>query len=148
MDTHFCIPDADLLIPRHNKIKMPVRAKDIKNRGRVRRTTTALQGGSRALVDFHVTPPLGRSIFAIYDQRMRCDWRGTVRLLGNRHGLERARIPGRCVVDTQRRTELTSRPHGRCKSSKLFYKNLNNHNSKQLFNKSAWLAPEPEERSR
>jgi len=62
--TYFCISAADLLIPRHSRIIRPVTATEMRNRGRVRRTTTALHGGNLAFADFHVTPPLGSSIFA------------------------------------------------------------------------------------
>jgi hypothetical protein len=41
---------------------MPSSATDIKNRVRVRTTHIALAGGSLALADFHVTPPLGSNI--------------------------------------------------------------------------------------
>lgn len=39
-------------------------AKDIKKRVLVTITSTARHGGSRALADFHVTPPFGSSIVA------------------------------------------------------------------------------------
>lgn len=61
---YLCISDADLLMPRQNRIIKPVRATDTRKRVLVTRNSTALHGGSLALADFHVTPPLGRSIFA------------------------------------------------------------------------------------
>lgn len=63
--THLCISDADLLIPLHNKINNPTIAIDTKKRVLVTSTKTALHGGSLALADFHVTPPLGRSMIPI-----------------------------------------------------------------------------------
>lgn len=67
--THLCIPDADLLIPRHNKMIKPVMASEARNRVRVTRTSRARQGGSLALADFHVTPPLGSNIFRDEEER-------------------------------------------------------------------------------
>lgn len=60
---YFCIPDADLLMPRHSRITRPVTATETKNRVRVRRMRTALNGGRPALADFQLTPPLGSNMF-------------------------------------------------------------------------------------
>lgn len=60
--TNFCISAAEVLIPRHNNTTTPERATKRRNRVRVRKLNIALEGGSRALADFQVTPPLGRSI--------------------------------------------------------------------------------------
>jgi hypothetical protein len=60
---YFCIPDADLLTPRHSRITRPVTAIETKNRVRVRRTRTALHGGRPALADFQLTPPFGSNMF-------------------------------------------------------------------------------------
>ena len=56
--TYFCMPDADLLTPRHSKISNPVVATDTKKRVRVNRTTTARHGGSRPRADFQFSSPL------------------------------------------------------------------------------------------
>ena len=63
--THLCISDADLVIPLHNKINIPAMVIDTKKRVLVTSTRIALHGGNLALADFHVTPPLGRSIFPL-----------------------------------------------------------------------------------
>jgi len=57
-----CISDADVLTPLHNNKTIPASATQSKNRVRVRNTHIALVGGSWAFADFHVTPPLGRSM--------------------------------------------------------------------------------------
>jgi hypothetical protein len=67
--THFCISDAELLIPRHNKTIRPVMARDIKKRVLVTRTRIARHGGNLALADFHVTPPFGSSILVDGSER-------------------------------------------------------------------------------
>lgn len=61
---YLCISDADLLIPLHNRISKPAIATDTKKRVLVTSTRIALHGGNLALADFHVTPPLGRSILS------------------------------------------------------------------------------------
>jgi hypothetical protein len=52
----------DTLIPLHNSTMRPVNAIETRNLVRVKKSRTALHGGRRALADFHVTPPLGKSI--------------------------------------------------------------------------------------
>ena len=59
---HLCISWADVVMPRHSIKTMPANATKRRKRVRVRKCRTALDGGSRALVDFQVTPPLGSSI--------------------------------------------------------------------------------------
>jgi hypothetical protein len=60
-----CISDADVLTPLHSNKTTPASATHSKNRVRVRKTHIALVGGSCAFADFHVTPPLGRSMATI-----------------------------------------------------------------------------------
>ncbi|OJD09645.1 hypothetical protein AJ78_08998 [Emergomyces pasteurianus Ep9510] len=94
---YLCISAAELLIPFHSSNTIPVRAREMINRGRETRATRSLKGGNLALVDFHVTPPLGSNI----SRRTRADWReATTERMGNgmdvrrerrrRSGLERA----------------------------------------------------------
>ena len=52
----------ETLIPLHNSTMRPVNAIETRNLVRVKKSSTALHGGRRALADFHVTPPLGKSI--------------------------------------------------------------------------------------
>lgn len=52
----------ETLIPLHNSIMRPVNAIETRSLVRVKRSRTVLHGGRRALADFHVTPPLGKSI--------------------------------------------------------------------------------------
>jgi hypothetical protein len=54
-----------VLTPLHSNKTIPVSATHSKNRVRVRKTHIALVGGSCAFADFHVTPPLGRSMATI-----------------------------------------------------------------------------------
>jgi hypothetical protein len=56
----------ETLIPLHSNIIRPVNAIVIRNLVRVKTTRTALHGGRRALADFHVMPPLGRSILCVF----------------------------------------------------------------------------------
>lgn len=63
--SHLCISDADVLTPLHSNKTIPASATHSKNRVRVRKTHIALVGGSCAFADFHVTPPLGRSMATI-----------------------------------------------------------------------------------
>ena len=49
-------------MPRHNTMITPAKASKRGRRDRVQRIKRALEGGRRALVDFQVTPPLGKSI--------------------------------------------------------------------------------------
>ena len=63
--SHLCISDADVLTPLHSNKTTPASATHSKNRVRVRKTHIALVGGSCAFADFHVTPPLGRSMATI-----------------------------------------------------------------------------------
>ena len=51
-----------MLTPRHIRISKPVRATETRKRVRVSSTSTARHGGNRALADFQVTPPLGKSM--------------------------------------------------------------------------------------
>jgi hypothetical protein len=51
-----------VLTPLHSNKTIPASATHSKNRVRVRKTHIALVGGSCAFADFHVTPPLGRSM--------------------------------------------------------------------------------------
>jgi hypothetical protein len=51
-----------VLTPRHSNKTIPASATHSRNRVRVRKTHIALVGGSCAFADFHVTPPLGRSM--------------------------------------------------------------------------------------
>lgn len=67
---NLCISDAELLIPPHIKIMSPVNATAKRKRVLVIRCSIALEGGSRFLADFHVTPPLGRSIV---QKEAKCD---------------------------------------------------------------------------
>jgi hypothetical protein len=60
--SHLCISDADVLNPLQSSSTRPTSATDTRKRVRVRTTHIALKGGSLAFADFHVTPPLGRSI--------------------------------------------------------------------------------------
>src|SRR5271156_6113063 len=61
--SYFDISRVETLIPLHNSIMRPAKATATRNLVRVIKTRIALHGGIRALADFHVTPPLGRSIF-------------------------------------------------------------------------------------
>jgi hypothetical protein len=54
-----------VLTPLHSNKTIPASATHSKNRVRVRKTHIALVGGSCAFADFHVTPPLGRSMATI-----------------------------------------------------------------------------------
>ena len=56
----------DTLIPLHSRIITVVNAIEARNRVRVKRISSARHGGRRALADFHVIPPLGSSITAVY----------------------------------------------------------------------------------
>lgn len=60
--SNLCISVADVLTPLHSNKTIPANATHSKNRVRVRNTHIALVGGNCALADFHVTPPLGRSM--------------------------------------------------------------------------------------
>lgn len=64
--SYFCISDADLLTPRHNRMIRPVTANETRKRVRVRRTRTARHGGRRDLADFQLTPPLGKSMMDVW----------------------------------------------------------------------------------
>jgi hypothetical protein len=64
--TDLCISDADVLIPRHVNSIMPINETVRRNRVLVKKTHIALVGGSWALADFHVMPPLGRSMMAAW----------------------------------------------------------------------------------
>ena len=55
----------ETMMPLHSNMMRPVKATAIRNLVRVTMTSTALQGGKRALADFHVTHPLGKSIVSI-----------------------------------------------------------------------------------
>jgi hypothetical protein len=59
----------ETLIPLHSNIMRPVNAIATRNLVRVKTTKTALHCGKRALADFHVTPPLGRSILCSFEMR-------------------------------------------------------------------------------
>lgn len=49
-------------MPRHNITMIPARARKRGSRVRENKWKIALEGGSRAFVDFQVTPPLGSSM--------------------------------------------------------------------------------------
>lgn len=49
-------------MPRHMMTTIATTIKTSRNRDRARKDRMAREGGSRALVDFHVTPPLGSSM--------------------------------------------------------------------------------------
>jgi hypothetical protein len=55
----------DTLMPLQRSMIRPVNAIATRNLVRVKTTRTAFHGGKRALADFHVTPPLGKSILYI-----------------------------------------------------------------------------------
>lgn len=80
----------DTLIPLHNSTMRPVNAIETRNLVRVKKSRTALHGGRRALADFHVTPPLGKSILFLtrrpserWQKRMRCRCLGDEVFCGN-----------------------------------------------------------------
>jgi hypothetical protein len=62
---YFCISEADLLTPRHNRMMRPVTAKETRKRVLVRRTKTARHGGRRDLADFQLTPPFGSNMMGV-----------------------------------------------------------------------------------
>jgi hypothetical protein len=64
--TYSAIWLVETLIPLHSSIMRPVNAIATRNLVRVKTTRTAFHGGKRALADFHVTPPLGRSILSVF----------------------------------------------------------------------------------
>lgn len=49
-------------MPRHMMTTIATTIKTSRDRDRARKDRMAREGGSRALVDFHVTPPLGSSM--------------------------------------------------------------------------------------
>lgn len=57
-----CISDAEVLMPRHRITTIATMTRTSKNRVRARKDMIVREGGSRALVDFHVTPPLGSNM--------------------------------------------------------------------------------------
>ena len=78
-------------MPCHNSTTRPARATKTRKRVLVRKWTTALDGGNRALADFHVTPPLGSSIVqwrvdSTRSQLVQADDWAVVKASPSRHG--------------------------------------------------------------
>jgi hypothetical protein len=69
--SYLCISPAVPLKLRHEMTIIVVINASINNRGRVIKCQTALEGGSRAFVDFQVMPPFGMSISTGRQRRRR-----------------------------------------------------------------------------
>jgi hypothetical protein len=95
-NTYSAIWLVETLIPLHSSIMRPVNATVTRNLVRVKTTRTALHGGKRALADFHVTPPLGRSILSGFVIRKETDEEERGAATSATRALRRLRQSGGC----------------------------------------------------
>jgi hypothetical protein len=67
--SYVCISEAELVMPLHNRRRMPVAAMSRRKRVFVTMLRSTREGGSCALVAFQFSPPFGRSMAKAVTER-------------------------------------------------------------------------------